>query len=242
MKGLVAESSPVLRRAEANVLRSLEFDEIVEAADFLEAVTAIEEGGFGLVVIDGQIEGGDGFEIVARLRRSRELKDVPVVMVSSARRKEAIVAALKAGVNSYVLKPFKPEVLRDRVRGALRGADAARAVLPGKPEEQAFSGTFEVMAVPEVIQFIALSVKTGVLHAECAGGKRTYEIGFDKGRIMHTVGGGLTGEAAAYRLMLEDSGRFHFDEKEVEAGRNVGASTTQILLEGARIRERRYDG
>ena len=235
MKGLVAENSPVLRRIEAKALRSLEVDEVVEASDFFEASKAIEEGGLGVVVLDRELEGGDGLELVDRIRRSRELKDVPVVMVSSLRRKEQIVAALKSGVSSYVLKPFKVEVLQDRVRAAVERAGAG----PRRFSEQAFSGTFEVMAVPEVIQFLALSAKTGILRVECEGGKRSYGVEFDKGQVASADGGGLKGEAAVYRLMLEDAGSFRFDEKEVGERRNVGASTTQILLAGARLREKR---
>lgn len=238
VKGLVAESSPVLRRIEVNVLRALEFEDVVEAADFNEAATAIEAGRLDAVIVDRELEGGNDLELVERLRRSREMKDVPVVMVSSVRKKEMIVAALKAGVSSYVLKPFKVEVLRDRVRTALKGPGAG----PRKLMEQEFSGTFEVISVPEVIQFLSLSVKTGVLRAECGGGKRTYELTFDKGEIASADGGVLKGEAAVYRLMLEDAGSFEFEEKGAEGKRDVEASTTQILLEGAKMRERRYDG
>ena len=238
MKGLVADSSPVLRRIEANVLRDLEFGEVVEAADFLEAAKAVEEGGLDVLVLDRELDGGDGIELVERVRRSREMKDAPIIMVSAVRRKEQIVAALKSGVSTYVLKPFRVEVLRDRIRTALRVRGAGQRELG----EQAFSGTFEVVSVPEVIQFLTLSAKTGALHAECGEGKRRYEIKFEKGQIASADSGVLTGEAAVYRLMLEEAGRFHFEEKEVGAKRNVGASTTQILLEGARMRERRYDG
>ena len=238
LKGLVAESSPVLRRVEVKVLRALEVEDIVEAADFNEAATAIEAGRHDVVILDRELEGGNDLELVERLRRSREMKDVPVVMVSSVRKKEMIVAALKAGVSSYVLKPFKAEVLRDRVRAALKGSAAG----PSKLAEQVFSGTFEVISVPEVIQFLSLSVKTGMLQAECGGGKRTYELKFDKGEIASADCGVLKGEAAVYRLMLEDAGSFNFEEKDADAKRNVEAGTTQILLEGAKMRERRYDG
>ncbi len=169
MKGLVAESSPVLRRVEVNVLRALEFDDVVEAADFNEAATAIEAGRLDAVIVDRELEGGNDLELVERLRRSREMKDVPVVMVSSVRKKEMIVAALKAGVSSYVLKPFKVEVLRDRVRAALRGPGAG----PKQLREQASSGVYEVISVPEVSQSLSLSAGTGVLRAECGAGKRT---------------------------------------------------------------------
>ena len=59
---------------------------------------------------------------------------------------------------------------------------------------------------------------------------------------MPADGGVLKGEAAVYRLMLEDAGSFEFEEKGTEGKRNVEANTTQILLEGAKMRERRYDG
>jgi two-component system chemotaxis response regulator CheY len=120
MKCLVVEPSMVTRRAIANALRPLS-PEIVEAQTADEALAACDDS--IEIVVTGWSDGGvDGPDVVRRLK-SREGMTAPrCVIVSPNHQREQVLAAIAAGVDAYVLRPFDPEVLRDRVSALLAPA------------------------------------------------------------------------------------------------------------------------
>jgi two-component system chemotaxis response regulator CheY len=114
-----------MRSIEKNVLLALGEVEFVEAADGLEALMAMPGGkagdrsGFDLALIDWNMPNLNGGQLVARIREKD--KTTPLIMVTTEAEKSRVVDMLKAGVNGYVIKPFKPDVLLDRVRRVLDG-------------------------------------------------------------------------------------------------------------------------
>jgi two-component system chemotaxis response regulator CheY len=57
----------------------------------------------------------DGLTFVKKIRSMSEWDDVPIIMVTTEAAKEDILEALKAGVNNYIVKPFTPEVLKEKI-------------------------------------------------------------------------------------------------------------------------------
>jgi len=57
----------------------------------------------------------DGLTFVKLIRSKREWDDTPIIMVTTESAKEDIIEALKAGVNNYIVKPFTPEVLKEKI-------------------------------------------------------------------------------------------------------------------------------
>jgi len=122
MRVLVVDDSSTMRRIIANTLRKLGHDEIVEAADGVEALQVVEAGKPDLILTDWNMPKMDGREFVQALRKQPEMRPVPVLMVTTQAEKPDVALALEAGVNDYVVKPFTPEALKEKIEDVLSKA------------------------------------------------------------------------------------------------------------------------
>lgn len=127
MKLLLVDDSRTMRNIQKNVLRALGEHEITEAGDGMEALTAIAsaKGPFDLMLFDWNMPNMDGLTLAKRVRDKD--KTTPIIMVTTEAEKERIIEAIKAGVNNYVIKPFTPDALLDRVKTTMEKACAAPA-------------------------------------------------------------------------------------------------------------------
>ena len=115
MKILVVDDFSTMRRIVKNLLKQLGFIHIEEAEDGAQAYTKLKNGGFGFVVSDWNMPNLDGLGLVKKVRLDDELKDIPILMVTAEAEKEKVVAAIQAGVNNYIVKPFTGEVLKEKM-------------------------------------------------------------------------------------------------------------------------------
>jgi two-component system, chemotaxis family, chemotaxis protein CheY len=125
MKILLVDDSRTMRNIQKNVLKALGDHEITEAGDGMEALTAIAaaHSTFDLMLFDWNMPNMDGLVLVKRVRETN--KTTPIIMVTTEAEKERIIDAVKAGVNNYVIKPFTPDALLDRVKSTLEKARSA---------------------------------------------------------------------------------------------------------------------
>ena len=124
MKVLVVEDSATMRRIVVNTLQRLGYTEVVEAADGAEALQHYDAT-FACVLTDWNMPGMGGLEFVRALRARPDGKDVKIIMITTRSVKEDILQAAQAGVNNYVVKPFTPEVLREKLDQVLAVKGAA---------------------------------------------------------------------------------------------------------------------
>jgi DNA-binding response OmpR family regulator len=96
----------------------------VGACDGLAAVAAVEAGDFDLVILDVMMPGIDGIEACRRIREFRG-EQLPILMLTARARPADIVMGVKAGATDYMVKPFSPRELSDRVMGLLTHETAA---------------------------------------------------------------------------------------------------------------------
>jgi two-component system chemotaxis response regulator CheY len=115
MKILVVDDFSTMRRIVKNLLKQLGFIHIEEAEDGAQAYTKLKTGGYGFVVSDWNMPNLDGLGLVKKVRQDDELKDLPILMVTAEAEKEKVVAAIQAGVNNYIVKPFTGEVLKEKM-------------------------------------------------------------------------------------------------------------------------------
>ena len=73
-----------------------------------------------LIILDIEMPEIDGYKMLEMIRKKDELKDVPVLFLTSNNEKEHVVKAIKAGVNDYIVKPIDENVFMDKVRGLLK--------------------------------------------------------------------------------------------------------------------------
>ncbi|MDD2900851.1 MAG: response regulator [Syntrophales bacterium] len=115
MKVLVADDFATMRKIVRNILKQIGFDDIVEAEDGQAALQVLKNENIGLVVTDWNMPNMTGLELLERIRKDPKTANLPVLMVTAEGLKENVVAAVKAGVNNYVVKPFTAEVLQEKL-------------------------------------------------------------------------------------------------------------------------------
>lgn len=119
-KILAVDDSPTMRRIIINTLKRAGFDDIVEACDGKDALAKLRvDDEVNLVITDWNMPEMDGLTFVSTLRSMEKYKDLPVLMVTTRSVKEDIVQALKAGVTNYIVKPFTPDTLKEKIEQVL---------------------------------------------------------------------------------------------------------------------------
>jgi DNA-binding response OmpR family regulator len=124
---LILEDDDGLRASLRMVLEDERY-EVVEAADAEDALGVVVGQGVDLMLVDLMLGGMDGFSFIQRARPHTE---APIVVVSARDGVEDIVAALEAGADDYVTKPFLVEEVKARLKALLRRPSMA-AMAPGE--------------------------------------------------------------------------------------------------------------
>jgi two-component system chemotaxis response regulator CheY len=116
-KALVVDDSRAVRMILAKTLKELGF-EVREAANGREALEVIEaeKTAVTLVLADWNMPEINGLELLKRLRQNPELSSLVVVMVTTETELDQMAAALEAGANEYVMKPFTKEILVEKLQ------------------------------------------------------------------------------------------------------------------------------
>jgi len=111
---LVVDDSSTMRRIVINALKTIGATEVVEAANGREGLERCDSP-FDLIITDWNMPVLGGLEFVRALRAHPATEKTPVLMVTTRSLEEDIIQAGKAGVNGYILKPFTPQVLKDKI-------------------------------------------------------------------------------------------------------------------------------
>ncbi len=117
MNILVVDDFATMRRIITNVLRQLGFDHIVEAEDGSKALSILESEKVDFVITDWNMPQMSGLDLLKAIRASdkEDLKGTPVLMVTAEALQDNIMAAAKAGVNNYIIKPFDAKTMADKI-------------------------------------------------------------------------------------------------------------------------------
>ena len=114
MKCLVVDDSATMRRIVVNALKSIGYDNVVEAGDGSDALQKCD-GSIELIITDWNMPVMGGLDFVKALRANPAHAKTPILMVTTRSVKEDILQAVEAGVSSYILKPFTPQVLTEKI-------------------------------------------------------------------------------------------------------------------------------
>ena len=112
---LVVDDMSTMRRIIKTILNQLGYSNIEEAENGKQALGKLKKEKFDFVITDWNMPEMDGLELVKQIRSDDDLKSIPVLMVTAEAKKENVMEALKAGVNNYIVKPFTPEVLKEKM-------------------------------------------------------------------------------------------------------------------------------
>lgn len=122
MKLLVVDDSSTMRRIIKNTLERLGQTDVLEAEHGVEAWDLLSKNDDVKVVItDWNMPEMNGLDLVKKIRAEKKYEDMPIIMVTTEGGKAEVITALKAGVNNYIVKPFTPQVLKEKLEDVLGG-------------------------------------------------------------------------------------------------------------------------
>jgi two-component system chemotaxis response regulator CheY len=112
---LIVDDYKTMIRIIRNLLKQLGFEHVDDAADGSEALKKMREKRYGLVISDWNMEPMTGFELLKEVRADSQLAKTPFIMVTAESKTENVVAAKKAGVDNYIVKPFNAQTLKSKI-------------------------------------------------------------------------------------------------------------------------------
>jgi two-component system chemotaxis response regulator CheY len=115
MPVLIVDDYNTMVRIIRNLLRQLGFEHIDDASDGSSALAKMQERKYGLVISDWNMEPMTGYDLLQQVRANPELSETPFIMVTAESKTENVVAAKKAGVSNYIVKPFNAQTLKSKI-------------------------------------------------------------------------------------------------------------------------------
>lgn len=117
-KILVMDDTPTMRMIVTGMLNDLGFKDVVEAENTDMAFELMKTHEIGVVLADWNLPGKSGIEFLRQIRGVSATKDLPVIMITSNNDPRQIEEARRAGVSSYLVKPFGMQDLLARLEEA----------------------------------------------------------------------------------------------------------------------------
>jgi two-component system chemotaxis response regulator CheY len=128
VKFLVVDDSAMARKLVAGVIRTkLGANEVLMASDGREALQLLEHNDVDLIVSDWNMTDMHGDELLEHVRKHPKYKNTPFLMVTTNNRRDFIVTALQLGVTQYVIKPFTPMELEQKIRASWSATSKRRS-------------------------------------------------------------------------------------------------------------------
>jgi two-component system chemotaxis response regulator CheY len=115
MPVLIVDDYKTMIRIIRNLLKQLGFANVDEAGDGTAALELMRQKDYGLVISDWNMEPMTGYELLREVRADDRLSRTPFIMVTAESKTDNVVAAKKAGVNNYIVKPFNAATLKAKI-------------------------------------------------------------------------------------------------------------------------------
>ena len=116
---LIVDDYKTMLRIIRNLLKQLGFHNVDEATDGAEALNKLRSKNYDLVISDWNMEPMTGYELLKEVRSDDMLKAIPFIMVTAESKTDNVIAAKKAGVNNYIVKPFNAATLKSKLTSVL---------------------------------------------------------------------------------------------------------------------------
>jgi response regulator RpfG family c-di-GMP phosphodiesterase len=199
--------------------------EVVLCRTAEQAFKRFQQGGVDAIICEVDLKPHDGFTLIEHLRKQRGGAELAVLFLTRRTERTAVDHGFALGAVDYISKPAAPDVVVAKVRSVL--GKAAR-----QKSARGVSGALREMPLPDVIQVLARTRKSGLLKVSTGG--YTGEIQIGNGAIYNAAFMNLHGEEALFALLGLADGEFALDPSFTPSARAIHGSTEQLLLEGMR--------
>ena len=115
MKILVVDDFTTMRKVVRNLLKQGGFENVTEAEDGASALRVLKSQKIDFIISDWNMPNMSGFELLKAVRADSEVGKMPFLMVTAEALQDNVIAAVKAGVSNYIVKPFTAEVLNEKI-------------------------------------------------------------------------------------------------------------------------------
>ncbi len=116
---LIVDDYKTMLRIIRNLLKQLGFNNVDDASDGANALNKMRSKSYGLIISDWNMEPMTGYELLKEVRSDDILKKTPFIMVTAESKTDNVIAAKKAGVNNYIVKPFNAATLKQKLSSVL---------------------------------------------------------------------------------------------------------------------------
>ena len=115
MRILVVDDFSTMRKIIKNILRQLGYTNVTEADDGTTGWEALNRDNIDFIISDWNMPQMTGIELLRKVRSSEEYANTPFLMVTAEAQQENIIEAVQAKVSNYIVKPFTPETLGQKI-------------------------------------------------------------------------------------------------------------------------------
>ena len=126
-KFLIVDDSLTMRRIVVNALKSQGYEQVIEACDGKDAIAKLLSEGAGFVITDWNMPEMNGLELAKWLRSNEQFENTPILMITTRGNKDDVIEALKARVNNYIVKPFTPQGLKEKIDQIMKSVETKMA-------------------------------------------------------------------------------------------------------------------
>ena len=121
---LIVDDYATMVRIIRNLLGQIGFEDVDDASDGSGALTKMRAKQYGLVISDWNMEPMTGYDLLREVRADPAIAGTPFIMVTAESKTENVIAAKKAGVNNYIIKPFNAQTLQHKIEAVFSGTPA----------------------------------------------------------------------------------------------------------------------
>ena len=118
LRALVVDDSTTMVRIISNTLKRIGVDHVDTACDGQEGFNKFKNNVFDVILTDWNMPIMNGLELIKKVRA--ENMDIPIIMITTEGGKSEVITALKAGCNQYIVKPFTPQILKEKLEDIIQ--------------------------------------------------------------------------------------------------------------------------
>ena len=124
---LIVDDYNTMIRIIGNLLKQLGYQNIDNATDGASALAKLRAGRYGLVISDWNMEPMSGYDLLKEVRADAKLGKTPFIMITAESKTENVIAAKRAGVSNYIVKPFNAQTLQNKIAAVFADEPTAAA-------------------------------------------------------------------------------------------------------------------